>query len=398
MRAALIAIAWMASLAHAAPEEAILGKGEGYPVCPPAVLVEVRCLVGEVSRRDEVYPSRKVAKAATPRALQRAAEPDLRYRYQGEERDIDGYLANHRVTGLVIAKGDAILVERYQYDRTPQHRMTSHSMAKTVVAMLVGIAMAEGSIGSIDDRVDRYVPELAGNRLRRNAIRHLLSMSSGVRFSEVYSGTDDVATLVHLSLLGESEGGVATVVPFNVREREPGVKFSYSSADTQVLGLVLRAATGKPLSDYLSEKIWQPMGAEAEATWIVDKGGYETAFTGINATVRDYARLGLLLANDGARDGRAIIPAGWVRAATTPPAKQFEPGATSMSPLFGYGYQTWILAGSAREFALRGVRSQLILVNPGAKLVMVQTAAGNMGEPVGEALSLWLAVTRRFAN
>ena len=128
------------------------------------------------------------------------------------------------------------------------------------------------------------------------------------------------------------------------------------------------------------------------------QGWYETGFTGINATVRDYARLGLLLANDGALDGRAIIPAGWVRAATTPSAKQFEPGAPSMYSLSGYGFQTWILAGSAREFALRGVRSQFILVNPGAKLVMVQTAAGNMGEPAGEALSLWLAVTRRYAN
>ena len=105
MRTALIAFAWMASLAHAAPDEAILGKGEGYPVCPPAALVELRCLVGEVSRRDEIYTSRKIAKAAIPRALQRAAEPDIRYRYQSEERGIDGYLANHRVTGLVIAKG-----------------------------------------------------------------------------------------------------------------------------------------------------------------------------------------------------------------------------------------------------------------------------------------------------
>jgi CubicO group peptidase (beta-lactamase class C family) len=213
-------------------------------------------------------------------------------------------------------------------------------------------------------------------------------MSSGVRFNETYSGTDDVATLARLSVYGESAGGAATVEPFRTRERPAGEKFRYSSGESQVLGLVVRAATGKPLAEYLSEKIWQPMGAEADASWMIDKAGYEIGYAGINATVRDYGRLGMLLASDGRRDGRQVIPAAWVKAATTPPAKQFEPG--SIPGILGYGYQTWILPGKERQFLLRGLRGQFVFVDPRTKLVMVHTAARSLGETgVGETLSLW---------
>ena len=197
-----------------------------------------------------------------------------------------------------------------------------------------------------------------------------------------------------MSVLGESEGGAATVLPFRTRDRAPGECFSYSSAETQVLGLVLRAATGSPVADYLSTRIWQPMGAEADASWIIDKGGYEATYFGVNARVRDWARLGRLLANDGALDGRQIIPAAWVRAATTPPAGQFEPGQTGT--LLGYGYQTWIVPpkpGQERQFALRGLRGQGVFVDPKSKLVMVHTAAGDVGNPsLMTMLELWFGV------
>jgi CubicO group peptidase (beta-lactamase class C family) len=378
----------------AAPDEAELGKDEGYPICPGSARPETRCLVGLLSRLDEIYPARKVARGADARPLWRSAvEPALRYSYQAMDGGLDDYLSHNRTTGFLILRGDTILVERYQYDRTPEHRMASNSMAKTIVAMLVGIALSERKIGSIDDRAAKYVAELAGTPYGETSLRHLLTMSSGVRFSEIYSGSDDVATLLRLSALGGSEGGAATVMPFRTRDRAPGERFSYSSAETQVLGLVLRAATGEPLSDYLSEKIWKPMGAEADASWVIDKGGYEAAFFGVNATLRDYARLGMLLANDGALGGRQIIPAAWVRAATTPSGKQFQPGQASS--LFGYGYQTWIVPDAKRQFALRGLRGQAIFVDPESKVVMVHTAAGGVGSTGGgELVSLWGGVLK----
>jgi CubicO group peptidase (beta-lactamase class C family) len=389
---------FFAAGAFAAPDEAALGQAEGYPICPASLRPDMRCLVGLLSRFDEVFPARKVAKGAKARPLKRAAaEPAIRYRYQSQDCGLDDYLSRHRTTGLLILKGDTILAERYQYDRTPEQRMASYSMAKTIVAMLVGIALSEGNLQSLDDRAEKYVTELKGSPYGETAIRHLLTMSSGVRFTETYSGSDDVATLARLSVLGESNGGAATVMPFRTRDRPSGERFSYSSAETQVLGLVLRAATEKPLAEYLSEKIWQPMGAEADASWIIDQGGYEAAYFGVNATLRDYARLGMLLANDGALDGRQIIPARWVRAATTPPAKQFQPGRASS--FFGYGYQTWILPGKGRQFMLRGLRGQGVFVDAKTKVVMVHTAAGNVGDSgIGERIALWSGVVKSLAK
>jgi CubicO group peptidase (beta-lactamase class C family) len=385
-------------LALGAPDEEALGRAEGYPICGSLVVPETRCLVGMVSRRDEVYPHRTVGKPERPRELRRAsAEPLVRIDYGSYKGTVDDYLARNRTTGLLILKGDTILVEKYQYDRTPAHRMTSFSMAKTVTALLVGIALAEGSIKSLDDPAQKYVIELVGTPYGETPIRHLLTMSSGVRFSETYSGTDDVATLARLSILGESEGGAATVAPFASRERQPGQRFSYASGDSQVLGLVVRAATGKPLADYLSEKIWKPMGAESDASWMIDKGGYEIGYAGINATVRDYGRLGMLLANDGMLDGRRILPSGWVKAATTPSAKQFEPGH-ARAGLFGYGYQTWLLGGKERQFMLRGLRGQAIFVDPVTKLVLVQTSAGDVAGVSGDLLALWFTVSKTLAK
>jgi CubicO group peptidase (beta-lactamase class C family) len=394
----LVPILFLATHAFAAPDEEALGKAEGYPVCPGMARPETRCLVGLVSGFDEVFPARKVARGPQARALKRVeAEPAIRYRFQGQDLGLDDYLSRHRTTGLLIAKDDTIIVERYQYDRKPEHRMASYSMAKTVVAMLVGIAVADGKVTSLDDRAGKYVPELNDTPYGETPLRHLLSMSSGVRFAENYSGSDDVAELGRLSLLGQSAGGAATLTPFRTRDRPPGEKWSYSSAETQVLGLVLRSATGRPLAEYLSDRIWVPMGAEADASWNIDKGGYEVAFIGVNATVRDYARLGLLLANDGAVDGRQVIPASWVRAATTPPAKQFEPGQTGS--LLGYGYQTWIVPGPERQFMLRGLRGQAILVDPKSKIVMVHTAAGAIGGPgLGEIIALWSGVVKALGK
>jgi CubicO group peptidase (beta-lactamase class C family) len=383
--------------AFAAPDEAELGKAEDYPLCPGAVRPENRCLVALVSRFDELFPARTISRGGETQVLKRApAEPAIEYRHQGQRGGLDDYLARNRTTGLLILKGDTILVERYQYDRTPEHRMASYSMAKTIVAMLVGVALSEGKIRSLDDRSEQYVAELRGTPYGETPLRYLLTMSSGVRFREVYSGDDDVFTLGRLSLLGESEGGVATVLPFRTRDRAPGQRFSYSSAETQVLGLVLRAATGKPLTEYLSEKIWRPMGAEADASWLVDKGGHEVAFIGVNARLRDYGRLGRLLANDGVRDGRQIIPPAWVHAATTPSAKQFEPGNTGA--LLGYGYQTWIVPGPERQFMLRGLRGQAVYVDPKSKVVMVHTAVSPIGAGMGEMLALWTGVVKSLAD
>jgi CubicO group peptidase (beta-lactamase class C family) len=325
------------------------------------------------------------------------------YTLDGFRCSSDEYLARQRVMGLLVAKDGQIVLERYQYDRNEANRFQSQSMAKSVTSLLVGIAIAEGRIKSVDDLAREYVPELAGHPYGETSIRHLLQMSSGVEFSEDYTGKDDVSVLYRGSAGNLGPGGVSSVMPFKNHKRihQPGKKFYYASAETQVVGLVLRRATGKPLADYLSEKIWQPMGAESDASWIVDQSGQEAAYCCFGATLRDYARVGMLLANDGVANGRQIIPKDWVREATqpTPGYPHLKPGVAT--PYSGYGYQFWVFPGGHRRFACLGVRGQGIFVDPELKLVMVQTAVwkGYRDPSAGrERDALWRGIVATYGR
>ena len=194
------------------------------------------------------------------------------------------------MTGLLVIKDDQVLVERYQYDRKPTDRLTSNSMAKSLVSIGIGFALSEGRIRSLDDRVIEYVPELKGNVYGETRIRNLLRMASGARFSEDNIGRNDDAA--RFARLHGSKGSIAALRAFNTREAPEGERFHYASIETQALTVVLRAATGQTLSDYLSKRLWQPMGAVAEATWITASDGLERGAAFVNATLRDWDRLG----------------------------------------------------------------------------------------------------------
>ena len=256
------------------PDTEDFGASAGYPIGDRSSFFRIPFLVGSHSHLDQIFEGRLIRRATTPSRLERVnSEPALRYEFGGETRTLDDYLARNPATGLLIARGDTILIERYQYGRNDRHRFTSWSMAKTVTSMLVGIAIAEGHIRSVDDPAAAYVPALRGTEYGRTSLRHLLQMSSGVRFVEQYTGVDDVSRLAADTFLQVGSGGVDAVTPFNVRAAPSGTKFSYASVETQVLGLVLRSAVGRPVADYLQEKIWAPIGAEADATWLIDRVG-----------------------------------------------------------------------------------------------------------------------------
>jgi CubicO group peptidase (beta-lactamase class C family) len=378
------------------------GSADGYPLGNRSSFFRLPYLVGSHSHLDEIFEARVVRRAERPSALARAASvPEITYTFQGTTRTLDDYLSRHPTTGLLVARGDTIFVERYQYGRNDRQRLTSWSMAKTITAMLVGIALAEGRIRAVDDPAERYVPGLAGTEYGRTSLRHLLQMSSGVKFVEKYTGDDDVTELARRTFGRVRPGGLEAVKPFNEREAPAGTRFSYASVETQVLGLVLRAATGRPVAAYLEEKIWQPMGAEADATWLVDDTGQEATYCCVNAVLRDWARLGLLLAHDGRWRHRQLIPAEWVQAATTVAADQPHLRPRVATPFFGYGYQVWIMPGERRMFALLGVRGQSIYVDPASRLVMVHTAVRRQpGNDPGnvEAGALWGGLLRIFGN
>ena len=355
------------------PDAAAYGAAEGYPVGSRAVPVPQFSMVGTYSHFSEKYPHRIVARAPAPSALTRSdQELPLTYTHGGRSHDLADYLSRHPTTGLLIARGGTILFEHYQYARTDRDRMLSMSMAKTIVAMLMGIAVQEGAIRSIDQPAADYVPALAGTEYGTTPIRALLHMASGVKFKEVYDAPGDNQRLSAMLFGRFNPGPAQAVAMFNTREVAPDTRFHYAGAETEVLGLVLTAAVKMPLTEYLRTRIWQPMGAEADATWTIDTTGQKVAYCCVTAVLRDWARLGLMLAGDGAWNGRQIVPRQWVLDATTVQAPFLRPGTATR--FFGYGYQTWLFPGPRRQFAFRGIHGQAIYVDPASKLVLVHTA------------------------
>jgi CubicO group peptidase (beta-lactamase class C family) len=352
------------------PNAEAYGSAENYPAGYP---MTVHTEIGTFSHYDSVSRTRAVAHAAVPAPFARAAaEITLSYTYKGASHSIADYLSRHPTTGLLILKDNTILAEHYQYGRTEQDRFLSQSMAKTVTSMLIGIAVSEGKIHSIDDTAETYVPSLKGSEIGSTPIRALLHMASGIAFHEVYDGNDDSAALGRAIFSRSGAGAAAAVRQFNTRAAPPDTVWYYKGLDTETLGLVLMSATGQTIADYLSDKIWTKIGTERDAAWGIDGHGQEPAYCCLNITLRDWGRLGRLLASDGAWDGTQIIPKQWVLDATTPSAPFLKPGAGV--GYYGYGYQVWLLPGARRQFVLMGIYGQALFVDPASKLVLVHTA------------------------
>lgn len=377
------------------PNMQVLGRRDGsFAVANRSNWWQPAFSVDAFSRLDQIWPAHRIAKGPEVSPWLRAAKaPEISY--VGNPRNGPGrfslrqYLERNPATGLLIAREGTILFEQYQYGRRDTQRLTSFSMAKTITAMLIGIAIEEGHIRSIDDTADSYVPDLSGTEYGRTPLRHLLTMSSGVAFREEYDGKDDSALLSRNTLGGQTGGGALAVVPFNTRYAAPGAVWNYASAETYVLGLVLRNAIGRSVAEYLSEKIWQPMGAEADATWVVDRSGQELGHTSFNAVLRDYARFGMLLANGGRAGEKQLIPEAWLKLAT----QAHFPGEQTYR-WFGYGFQTWIFPDGSGCFAMLGVRGQSIFIDPVKKLVLVHTAVRSEARDPGGAdlTALWRAL------
>jgi len=378
--------------AQPGPDADLWGASDGYPV-PPVALAQQqgnpwapKYRVGAFTHLDRIYRTRTVSRAAQPWAFKRAS-------FDGGSLIAD-YLANHPVMGLLVARDDQILVEGYQHNRTARDRFVSQSMVKSITGLLVGLAITDGAIRSVDDLPEQYVPGFKGSEYGRTPIRALLHMSSGVEFGEGQDNGRDLNRLWRDMVMGIGHKGTAgSIVQFDHRIAPPGTRYFYASIEPDVLGVVLRQATGKTMTEYLHEKIWQSIGTESDATWLIDAEGYELAHFGLSAVLRDYARLGRLLAHDGAWNGAPIIPARWMIEATTVRAEDayLQPGQAMRD--FGYGSLFWLLPGERRQFALVGAFGQRVIVDPPSKLVMVQTA---LDETDGGSWKLWRTLVKQF--
>ncbi len=378
----------------AAPDEDRLGRSRGYPVAKRGNnkdwYYDESVRVGSFTHQAEIPglwggKPNELSPAAEPLPLPVAAhEPDYRWQI-GKERalTVGDFLARQRIMGLLIVKDGVVQVERYQYGRTAADRFTSNSIAKSITALAVGFALAEGSIGSIDDQAARYAPKLAGTVLGTTTIRNLLRMASGARYEQAHGAVRGDTTAFSQAML--RDGIEAAVHTVKGREREQGTRFVYMSPHAVVLAAVVRGATGMNLSTYLTPRLWQALGAEHSAFWLSEKTGLEVALGNFNATLRDYGRLGVVLANDGMRPDthKQVLPRAYLREATdwTLAEPAFRPARAT--PTLGYGYQFWTFPGPGRRFALLGAFGQSIFVDPSQHLVIVQTAA-NATEDAGD--------------
>jgi CubicO group peptidase (beta-lactamase class C family) len=392
---ATMIVAFLASSrASAEPDEAALGQAQGYPIGNSTTMFAERLKVGSFSAMEKILPSRVVAHGSDALALEQGREQSVTYVYGNRRFTFDDYLEHQRVTGLLVLKDNRIVAERYRYGRNERHRFISFSMAKSVTSLLVGIAVEKKLIESLDDSAEKYVVELKGSNYGRATLRQLLRMSSGVKFTEVYDGRDDIFRLRRAQIGMSREKPLEVLTSFREQAFSPGEKFAYASSESTVLGYVLLRATKTDLATLTSQWLWQPMGAEADAIWTVGADGQEQAEGGFNATLRDYGRLGLLLAHDGARGEQQIVPKDYLLAATDGARQPLAFRPLAATSYFGYGYQFWLYPLRERTFALLGIYGQSISVQPKSKIVMVHLGVSR--EPLTEAAlerdSLWRGV------
>ena len=275
------------------------------------------------------------------------------------QRTIDRY----RTVAFLVIKDDSIRMEQYHDGYSDSSLSNSFSMAKSVIGLLVGAALDEGKIKSLDQPVYQFYPEYNHGDNRMLTIRHLLTMSSGLDYDESYTSLTSPTTRAYYDTKLRQQMNDLCV------KEDPGKKFEYRSSDTQVLSYVLKAATGKTVSEYASEKLWKPMGAEYDAQWSLDhEQGDEKAYCCIYSNARDFARIGKLMLNGGRWNGKQLIAEAYIRESLTP-----APLLDGDKPNTEYGYQWWIHEQEGTKvYYARGILGQYIFVIPSAKIIIVR--------------------------
>jgi CubicO group peptidase (beta-lactamase class C family) len=317
---------------------------------------------------EKIFPTRTV-KAGTA-AFPLPASPasfDVRYDFQGKTWTTETFMKANHLSGLLVIKDGTIRLERYGLGRTQKDRWTSFSVGKSVTSTLIGAAIEDGYIKSLDSAVTDYVPALKGSAYEGVTIRNLLTMTSGVKWNEDYNDPNsDVAKFASGPPGPHGESSIVAYMARLPREAEPGTKLVYKTGESDLIGVLLSNATHKHPADYLSEKIWSTFGMEQDAVWMLDSSGLELGGCCISMTLRDYGRFGMFMMGGGMADGRHVLPPTYVVDATK---KQIQ---SDVGPL-GYGFQWWIYAHGPYEAI--GIFGQSIYIDPAEHLVIVTNSA-----------------------
>lgn len=307
---------------------------------------------------DRFAPTRALPASAKPYPLATDRDESLKaveYMVDGETYTVSDLLAQTPLMGMAVVKGDTITLEHYAPDHAPDSVWVSFSVTKSFTSTLIGAAVKDGYITSLDDKVSDYLPRLRGTDYGAVTVRNVLQMASGIKWNEDYEDPEsDVAQA------GALQGAALTNYIGKLDQLHPaGDVFNYNTAESNLAGEILRAAIGNNASNYMNAKIWQGFGMEHDANWLMDAPyGTETGGCCISASLRDYARLGIVAKKGGMMpSGDSILPEGWMQAATEP-SKGYE----------GYGYKWWLLGDGA--YAASGIFGQMIFIDPKRDLVI----------------------------
>jgi CubicO group peptidase (beta-lactamase class C family) len=328
---------------------------------------------------DRLFPVRVVERSTKSTRLSRLTRQltALACSSRGMRWGLDEYIAANRVSGLLVLKNGRIALERYALGSTPRTRWMSMSIAKSITSTLIGAAIHDGSITSLDDPVSKYLISLSGTAYDGVTVRQILTMTSGVKWNETYTDPTSDRRELLAAQVAQLPGAALAAMTRLPRVAEPGTRFNYSTGETLIAGYLLREAVGMSLSEYLSAKIWKPLGMESVATWWLDMDarydGREIGGSGFSATLRDYARFGQFFMSGGRIRGESILPTGWMEEAGS--QRLVRPAAGQQ-----YGYMWWPMDSTAHAihagaFAAEGIFGQWIYINPREQLVVVQLSA-----------------------
>ena len=348
---------------------------------------------------DKIFPTREIKASKNPKPLKRNIKtlPETFF-FEGEEKNLQEYLDYFWSDGMIVLHKNEMVFENYWLGNNENKRHISWSVAKSFISALVGIAYEEGLIDSLDDPVTKYLDDFKETGYDGVTIKDILQMSSGVLFNEDYADYDsDINRFGRAVATGTSMRDFSKTL---TREREPGTYMHYVSINTQVLGFLLQEVTNKSISQYLYNKIWNPLGMEDSAYFILDDVKDEFALGGLNATLRDYAKFGLLYLQNGRWNDNQIISKQWIEDSHSTDGIHLVPGEreTSSNP-WGYGYQWWVPGFPDTDYTASGVYNQYIYIDPLSEIVIAKTSSNfKYTSELQMSKDMHMAMFRAIAN
>lgn len=330
----------------------------------------------KLDRLKTIFPAHTITASPRPYLFPEGPTASLpkQYVYADSTHSTAKMLEETRTSALLVIQNGEIRYENYWLTGGADVNWMSFSVGKSFLSTMIGIAIDDGLIESVDAPITRYVPELVGSAYDGVRIKDILQMSSGARWNEDYSDSDSDIMRYGAIWAGAGSGSFDAFTATLTRAREPGTYNYYNSTDTQALGMLLQRATGMSISAYMQQELWHPLGMERDAYWITDKYGMEMAAGGLQVVARDYAKLGQLFLQKGEWQGQRIVSASWVADSLHADAPHVQASAHPDYPM-GYGYQWWLPVSDVGEFAALGVYNQSIYVSPAKNLVIVKLSA-----------------------